>query len=133
MSYTKEMDAPAVNMLTEEILTQFRAIAGKEYVLVDDDQKSPYAHDKTEKYFFMPDVVVKPRTPEEVSLILKICHAHRIPVTPRGAGTGLAGGSLPVKRGVVLSLERFNQILQIDELNLQATVEPGVITEVFQN
>ncbi|MEJ0032924.1 MAG: FAD-binding protein [Bacteroidota bacterium] len=53
-------------------------------------------------------------------------------MTPRGAGTGLAGGAIPTHRGVVLSMERFNKILNIDELNLQATVEPGVITEVFQ-
>jgi glycolate oxidase len=64
---------------------------------------------------------------------MKICNAHHIPVTPRGAGTGLSGGALPIQKGVVISMERFNKILSIDELNLQATVEPGVITEVFQN
>ncbi len=69
----------------------------------------------------------------EISRILKLCNDHTIPVTPRGGGTGLSGGALPIKKGVVLSMERFNKILNIDELNLQATVEPGVITEVFQN
>src|SRR5690606_41190237 len=68
-----------------------------------------------------------------VSAILQICNEHLIPVTPRGAGTGLAGSALPVHKGIVMSMERFNRILSIDELNLQATVEPGVITEVFQN
>ena len=92
-----------------------------------------YGHDKTEDYFFLPDLVVKPGTVDEVSAILRLCNTHRIPATPRGAGTGLAGSALPVKRGVVISMERFNRILNIDELNLQATVEPGVITEVFQN
>src|SRR5690606_20719311 len=89
--------------------------------------------DKTEVYHFLPAVVLKPGTPEEISRIMRICHEQRLPVTPRGAGTGLAGGALPVQKGVILSMERFNKILNIDELNLQATVEPGVITEVFQN
>jgi glycolate oxidase len=133
MGYTKGVVEPPVSNLSEEIANHFRAIVGAEFVVVDKEHKADYAHDKTEDYFFMPDIVLKPRTPEEISEILKICHEHRIPVTPRGAGTGLAGGSLPVKKGVIISLERFNEILHIDEMNLQATVEPGVITEVFQN
>jgi glycolate oxidase len=76
--------------------------------------------------------VVKPRTPEEIGEILKICNAEKIPLTPRGAGTGLSGGALPIFGGILLSMERFNKILQIDERNLQATVEPGVINQVFQ-
>jgi glycolate oxidase len=132
MGYSKVMESPSPN-LTEVIINEFRTILGKEFVFVDEESKTDYAHDKTEDYFFMPDVVVKPRTAEEISKVLRICHEHRIPVTPRGAGTGLAGGSLPIKKGVVLAMERFNKILDIDELNLQATVEPGVITEVFQN
>jgi len=56
-----------------------------------------------------------------------------IPATPRGAGTGLSGGALPVYGGIIISMERFNTILQIDERNLQATVEPGVINQVFQD
>ncbi|HVF96146.1 MAG TPA: FAD-linked oxidase C-terminal domain-containing protein, partial [Flavisolibacter sp.] len=75
----------------------------------------------------------KPRTPEEISIILSICNQHRIPVTPRGAGTGLSGGALPHLGGVLLSTERLNSIIQIDERNLQVTVEAGVITEVLQN
>jgi glycolate oxidase len=77
-------------------------------------------------------VVVKPRTAEEISAILKICNQEYIPLTPRGAGTGLSGGALPVYGGIVLSMERFNKILHIDERNLQATIEPGVINQVFQ-
>ncbi len=119
--------------IAEVIIERFRSIVGAEYVMVDTGRMEDYGHDKTEDYFFMPHAVVKPGTPEEVSELLKICHANRIPVTPRGAGTGLSGGALPVKNGLVISMERFNKILNIDELNLQATVEPGVITEVFQN
>jgi glycolate oxidase len=63
---------------------------------------------------------------------MKLCNTHKIPVTPRGGGTGLSGGAIPVEKGVVIAMERFNKVLNIDELNLQATVEPGVITEVFQ-
>jgi glycolate oxidase len=119
--------------LSKSIVDDFIRLIGEKYVLVDASQKQDYGHDKTEDYFFMPDVVVKPGTPEEVSAILKYCSEKKIPATPRGAGTGLAGAALPVKNGVVISMERFNKILEIDELNLQATVEPGVITEVFQN
>lgn len=119
--------------IAEVIIDQFRNTVGAEFVLVEASRLEDYGHDKTEDYFFMPDVVVKPANTAEVSAVMKICHEHRIIVTPRGAGTGLSGGALPVKKGVVLSMERFNRILNIDELNLQATVEPGVITEVFQN
>ncbi|MBL7852226.1 MAG: FAD-binding protein [Cyclobacteriaceae bacterium] len=115
------------------VIDQFRNIVGDAHILLDAERKEDYGHDKTEDYFFAPDVVLKPGTPQEISQILKLCTQHEIPVTPRGAGTGLSGGALPVKNGVVLSMERFNKILHIDELNLQATVEPGVITEVFQN
>lgn len=123
----------ALTEVKEGVVAQFIEIVGEHNILLNEDQKSDYAHDKTEDYFFMPDIVVKPGTPEEVSQLLKYCNEHQIPVTPRGAGTGLAGGAIPVKSGVVISMERFNKILSIDELNLQATVEPGVITEVFQN
>ncbi|MBN8577512.1 MAG: FAD-binding protein [Cytophagales bacterium] len=118
---------------THEIINELRAVVGDGFLLTEEAQRTEYGHDKTEDYLFLPDVVVKPGTPEEISAILKICNAHRVPVTPRGGGTGLAGGAIPVQHGVVLSMERFNKILNIDELNLQATVEPGVITEVFQN
>jgi glycolate oxidase len=119
--------------VTPTILSEFEAIVGKENVLLDADKRYDYSHDETEDYSFLPDVVLKPASPEEVSRIMKICHTQKIPVTPRGAGTGLSGGALPIQKGVSLSMERFNKILTIDELNLQATVEPGVITEVFQN
>ncbi|GIL22476.1 MAG: dehydrogenase [Bacteroidota bacterium] len=119
--------------LSNELISRFRAIVGESYLIVDEEQRNEYGHDKTEDYLFLPDLVLKPGTPEEISDILKICNQYNIPVTPRGAGTGLAGGAIPVQKGVVISMERFNKILEIDELNLQATVEPGVITEVFQN
>ena len=128
MTVSKEANAIEVS-----IVNQFISIVGDANVLKSEEQRTGYGSDKTEDYFFLPDLVVKPGTTQEISEILKICNDYRIPVTPRGAGTGLAGSALPIQKGVVLSMERFNKILSIDELNLQATVEPGVITEVFQN
>jgi glycolate oxidase len=119
--------------VSTDIISQFQAITGEENVIIDPEKRYPYSHDETEDYSFLPDVVLKPGSAEEISAIMKLCHEHVIPVTPRGGGTGLSGGSLPVHNGVVVSMERFNKILNIDELNLQATVEPGVITEIFQN
>lgn len=121
------------NRVTREILYQFIKICGLGNVITTDDLLETYSHDYTEDLKFFPEVVLKPCTADEVSSILKICNQHRIPATPRGAGTGLSGGALPVFGGVVISMERFNKILQIDERNLQATVEPGVINQVFQD
>ena len=114
-------------------LTSFKNIVGHNYVLVDDESLNNYAHDETENLHFLPDVVIKPRSAKEISEIMIICNANKIPVTPRGAGTGLSGGALPHLGGILLSMERMNSILEIDERNLQVTTEPGVITEVLQN
>lgn len=119
--------------VTTDLIGRFEAIVGVEHVILDKEKRFDYSHDETEDYSFLPDVVLKPSSAEEISQIMRICNEHLIPVTPRGGGTGLSGGALPVQKGVVISMERFNKILNIDELNLQATVEPGVITEVFQN
>ena len=113
-------------------LNAFKEITGDAYVFTDEESLHHYAHDETENLRFLPDIVIKPRSAEEISEIMKICNRHRIPVTPRGAGTGLSGGALPHKGGVLISFERMNSILQIDERNLQVITEPGVITEVLQ-
>jgi glycolate oxidase len=111
---------------------EFKKILGEKYVFIDDESLQHYSHDETEDLHFLPDVVLKPRTAEEISAILKICNQHKIPVTPRGAGTGLSGGALPQLGGVLLSTERMNHVIHIDEKNLQVITEPGVITEVLQ-
>ncbi len=121
------------NKITPSVLKKLQEILGEQYVLYDSESLKKYGHDETEDLLFLPEVVVKPRTAKEISEILKIANAELISVTPRGAGTGLSGGALPIYSGIILSMERFNQILQIDERNLQATVEPGVINEAFQN
>ncbi|MBC7934104.1 MAG: FAD-binding protein [Rhizobacter sp.] len=115
-----------------EHLQAFRNILGESFVFTDEESLNNYAHDETENLHFLPDIVLKPRTAEELAATMKICNAHKIPVTPRGAGTGLSGGALPHLGGVLVSFERMNSI-DIDERNLQVTVEPGVITEVLQN
>ncbi|QJX47540.1 FAD-binding protein [Hymenobacter taeanensis] len=124
-------------VLTPALIAQFEAVLGEAHVLtaqrVDAEVYADYGRDHTEDLHFAPDVVVRPANAEEVSQIVRLCYEHRIPVTPRGAGTGLSGGALPIHHGVVLSTERLNRIIEIDERNLQATVEPGVVTEVFQN
>lgn len=119
--------------LTTAIIEQFRQIAGAGFVLLDEESLNNYGHDETEHLLFPPEVVIRPRTTEEISAIMKICNQHKIPVTPRGAGTGLSGGALPHLGGVLISTDRMNSILSIDERNLQVITEPGVITEVLQN
>jgi glycolate oxidase len=119
--------------VTAEFLNRLRAIVGDGFVHTDREVLADHSHDYTEDLRFYPEVVVKPRSPEEIAAILLVCNAESVPVTPRGAGTGLSGGALPVFGGVIISMERFNSILSIDERNLQATVEPGVINQVFQD
>jgi glycolate oxidase len=127
------MEALMRTSVDAKLIEAFRKITGDAYVFVDEESLANYAHDETENLSYPPDVVIKPRTAEEISAIMKICNTHRIPVTPRGAGTGLSGGALAHLGGVLISTERMNTIIEIDERNLQVTTEPGVITEVLQN
>ena len=127
------MEAIAGTTLTTQHIEVFKKIVDEKFVLVDEESLNHYSHDETEDLHYLPEVVIKPWTAEEISAILKICNKEKIPVTPRGAGTGLSGGALPHLGGVLLSTERMNSILEIDERNLQVTTEPGVITEVLQN
>ncbi len=121
-----------IQRFTEQ-LQSFKNIVGENYVFTDEETLDICAKDETENLHFLPDIVIKPRSAEEISEVMKICNANKIPVTPRGAGTGLSGGALPHFGGVLISFERMNEILEIDEKNLQVTTEPGVITEVLQN
>jgi len=122
-----------MNNITASLLEEIKSIVGAAYFFTDEESFAKYGSDETEKLHYAPQVVVKPRTAEEISKLLILCNQHLIPVTPRGAGTGLTGGALPHLGGLVISMERFNTILAIDERNLQVTTEPGVITEVLQN
>lgn len=115
------------------VYEQLKLIVGEAYIITDKSLLHGYGSDETEKLFFLPQVVLRPRTAFEISKIMQVCNLERIPVTPRGAGTGLSGGALPHLGGVLISTDRLNTILKIDEDNLQIITEPGVITEVLQN
>jgi len=113
------------------MVDELRKIVGAKYVLFEDVEKmEPYSHDEVvgKKWSHMPDTVVKPRTAEEIAAIMRLANQANVPVTPRGAGSGLSGGAVPVCGGILLSLERMDQILEIDRENMVAVVEPGVIT-----
>ncbi|MBW8685415.1 FAD-binding oxidoreductase [Chitinophaga rhizophila] len=114
-------------------LEAFREIVGATYVVADTEGLDSYAHDETEDLHYLPEVVLKPDTTEQLSRIMRLCQQEKLPVTPRGGGTGLSGGALPQFGGVLISMERFNRILDLDDRNLQVTTEPGVITEVLQD
>lgn len=116
--------------LTDQDIKFFKEVVTEKYVLISDFES--YSFDATENLQFYPDIVLKPGTAEEVSKIVKYCNQNLLPITPRGAGTGLAGGALAVNGGVVLSMERLNKILEIDENNFQVQLEAGVINYDLQ-
>ena len=124
MSYTK---------ITSALFVQIIDAVGSSNVFTDEESLANYAHDETEDLKYYPEVVVKPLDTAAISALLKLCSENNVPVTPRGGGTGLSGAALPVYGGVLLSMEKFKAIIEIDTENLQATVEPGVITEEFMN
>jgi glycolate oxidase len=118
--------------ITEADVHFFTALLGSAQVQTDSENLQRYGKDHTEDLLFIPEIVLKPGNTQEVSKILAYCNTQHIPVTARGAGTGLSGGALPLHGGVSLSMERFNQINYIDEKNFQVSVQPGVINEVLQ-
>jgi glycolate oxidase len=110
----------------------FKHLLEDRFITIESNMEA-YSHDETEDIKVMPLAVLKPKTVEEISQIMKHCFAYNIPVTPAGAQTGLSGGAIPSANGVLLSMQYFNKILNIDVNNGQVTTEPGVITEVLQN
>jgi glycolate oxidase len=119
----------AYTVLTTDHIIKIKEIVHNENVYQDAETLLNYGHDYTEDLSFPPQLVVKPIHTKQISALLKYCNENKISVTPRGAGTGLSGGSLPIHGGISLSLEKMNRIIAIDKDNLQATVEPGVINE----
>ncbi len=110
----------------------FRSVCSPDRVLTGADISGDYGHDEMPIYgTFMPDALIYALSSEEISKILAYCNEKRIPVTPRGAGTGLCGGAVPTKGGVLLSTEKMNRILEVDEESLTATVEPGALLMDF--
>lgn len=118
-------------MLEPRIINLLKALVGTENVATDRQDLLCYGYDATQMEF-LPDAVVHPASGEEIAAILKLANAEKFPVFPRGAGSGFTGGALPKGGGIVLVTTRLNRILRIDTDNLIAEVEPGVVTEQFQ-
>lgn len=118
--------------IQKEDIDFFVRIVGAQYLHTDLEQLERCASDQTEDLRYLPEVVLQPASTAEVSSIMQYCSVQHIPITPRGAGTGLSGGALPVWGGVSLDMKRFNKILHIDKRNFQVTTEPGVITQELQ-
>jgi glycolate oxidase len=118
-------------MIDKKVVSQLEKIVGKGAVLTAKEDLNAYSYDGTTTWAHMPDVVVLPTTTEQVSRILKLANEKIIPVTPRGAGTNVSGGSIPIKGGIVLCTTRMKKILDINKTNLTATVEPGVVLQDF--
>jgi len=117
--------------VTDNLLALLAEIVGDKNILTGDELESYSRDEMPEPKSILPEVVVKPGDSGSVARILKLANQRNIPVTPRGGGTGLSGGAVPIYGGIVLSLERMNRILEIDEDNFIATVEPGVILSDF--
>ncbi len=118
-------------MIKPEIVSQLQKITGKEGVLTAKEDLNAYSYDGTTTWTHMPDVVVLPTTTEQISRVLKLANENKVPVTTRGAGTNVSGGSIPIKGGIVLCTVKMNKILDINKTNLTATVEPGVVLQNF--
>jgi glycolate oxidase len=118
--------------LPSEFLDALRSAAGADHVRTDEFSRSTYAADALKRGAHEPDAVVFPDGADEISAVVRLCRTYKVPFVPRGGGSGFTGGSVPVRGGLVISLERMNRILEIDEANLVAVVEPNVITGQLQ-
>ncbi|NCO53365.1 MAG: FAD-binding protein [Deltaproteobacteria bacterium] len=115
-------------MLDKTILESLIQALGTKAVVSETEDLLVLGYDSTPGLHHLPDVVVYPTSTEQVQAALQIARQHRLPITPRGSGTGLSGGSIPIKGGMVLCLNKMNRILEIDEENLTATCQAGVVT-----
>ncbi|MDL1955634.1 MAG: FAD-binding oxidoreductase [Candidatus Desulfofervidus auxilii] len=118
-------------MLSSKVTKALINIVGRDFFSDEKEDLLSYAYDATQEKK-MPEAVVFPGSAEEISAIIKLANKYHFPVIPRGAGTGMAGGAVPLKGGVVIVLSRLNRILKIDEKNFYVWVEPGVITGELQ-
>ncbi|WP_028581233.1 FAD-binding oxidoreductase [Desulfogranum japonicum] len=121
-------------MLDQKIIEQLEALAGKENVLTSKADMVAYSYDATaDMPNQTPDVVVLPTSSEMVQQIVNLARENKISIYPRGAGTNLSGGTIPLKKGIVLSFQKMNQILEIDAANLTARVQPGVVINALNS
>lgn len=120
--------------VTNAVIEELKNIAGIRNVITDEEQLYNYSYDEATdlKWRHLPELVVKPENTSQVSQILQVANREKIPVTPRGAGTGLAAGAVPFQGGIILSLEKMNKILEVDLDNMFMVVEPGVTTAEVQ-
>ena len=114
--------------MMSQFLAELKAIIGDEYIYLSPDKLEKYDHDKTDRRV-TPDAVVEPFSSEQISVLMKLANKYKIPIVPRGTGTGLTGGALATQGGVILSLLKMDKIVDIDPVNMTATVQPGVITQ----
>lgn len=119
--------------LQPNILEELRSIVGSSYCLDTPEALVAYSYDATPMKQSLPEVVLMPASTEEISQIMKVATKYKIPVVTRGAATNLCGGTVPDKGGIVLSMNRLNQIIEIDEQNLTITVQPGVKTKAIHD
>ena len=121
---------PEYNQFTESIAQELIGIFGAANVYYNDAERlEPYAHDEAAGCATrVPEAVVRPKSAEEISQLMKLANREKIPVTARGAGSGLSGGAVPIHGGIVIDCCRMNHILDVDKANMTVTVEPGVIT-----
>jgi glycolate oxidase len=120
-------------MLKSEIVSSLRQILAKDAVLSRKEELFSYSYDGTDAWSHMPDLVVFPETTKQISEIMKIASANLIPVTARGGGTNLSGGSIPINGGIVLCTTRMDKILDINKYNLTTVVQPGLILQDLNN
>jgi glycolate oxidase len=111
---------------------KLEAVVGEQYISDADLDRVCHSYDAT-KQRALPDVVIRPGSAQEISEILRLANENLMPVYPRGAASGLTGGAVPLHGGIALDVTRMNRIIEIDEANLTATVEPGVVIADFQN
>ncbi|MBN1368263.1 MAG: FAD-binding protein [Dehalococcoidales bacterium] len=116
-------------MLAANLITELKKIVGGQNILTSKEDMTTYSYDGTAFWSHMPDVVVLPTSAEEISRIMKLANREQIPVTPRGGGTNISGGSVPIKGGIVLCTTRMNRILEINKTNLTVTAECGVVLQ----
>lgn len=119
-------------MIESKHIDRLRRIVGKDHVLTSKEELLAYSYDATNLWQHMPEVVVLPENAGQVAEVMKLASENRIPVTPRGGGTNVSGGSIPIKGGIVLATTRMNRIIEINRANLHAVVEPGVVLQDFQ-
>lgn len=119
-------------MMAQNLIKDLTKIVGKDNILADLKDLISYSYDATMRQE-LPDVIVFPHSTEEVQAIMRLAHQERIPVVPRGAGTNLSGGTIPVKGGIIIEISRMNRILEINTADRRVVVEPGVINLDLQN